>query len=140
MAFGSVAEAVVALGHVPAWLAYDDEEQQRRLDVAELWIRTTYAVPLSPSPEELAALVQAEQVAARTSIITPLFPVPGTSERGAITREKKRVGSLEKETVWSEPETAPSGKVTIAEVDAILGLVGIERRGTALGSSTIFVL
>lgn len=139
MAFGSVAEAADELGHVPAWLAYDAAEQQRRLDVAELWIRTTYVVPIEPSAEELAALVQAEQVAARTGILTPLFPAPGTSERGAITREKKRVGSLEKETVWSEPAAAPSGKVIIGEVDAILGLVGIERRGASLGSAVFVV-
>lgn len=143
MSFTTVAEADSSLGHITAWTAITDSaDKQRRMDTAELWLRSGYVLPADPAGDVLDAIKSAELTAVRYGLVVELFPVTdsGAAAGSVLTKErtKRKVDVIETETerTWAAPESAtPTDRLAIAEVDAILLLAGIRARSDAASES-----
>lgn len=143
MSYNNLAEADIALGHVAAWSELtDDADKSRRLDTATLWLSAGYALPITPTPVELTAIKLAETTAVRYGFDAALFPSPGeTAERGSITKERRKVDVLEIERTWAAVDgSSAAGRIEIAEVDAILSLVGIHPRTSSARVPVAYVV
>ena len=134
-----MAEADVVLGHVLAWTSKDAGDKARRLETAALWLDAMYALPATPTADELETIKRAEYVAARVGLTVSLFPVPtDTGTVGALILKREDVaGIVETEERWSAPTSATirTGPIEIFEVDAILS--GIAERSTGGAASGV---